>query len=107
MFLFINPENGWGMISSKTLITFYQTIQCYTPEIRVMQVDIIFSSLLLLPVSCYFQPRVTFSLMLLPQISVHIFFSATCHKYSQTEPLVAIGVQYKDINRRNQNVVDW
>jgi len=48
MFLIINAENGCGMISSKTLVTFYQTIQCYTPEIRVMQVDIIFSSLVLL-----------------------------------------------------------
>jgi hypothetical protein len=88
MFSIINPENGWGMISSKTLVTFYQTIQYYAPEIRVMQVCIIFSSLVLLksivllpalchfqsysisglkvlPASCYFQSHVTPSIMLL------------------------------------------
>lgn len=76
IFLFINPENGWGILSSKTTVTFYQAIQYYTPEIRVMQVYIIFSSLvlkyrvtssfMLLSVSWYFQPQVTSSLVLLP-----------------------------------------
>ena len=48
IFFIINPLNGCGMISSETLVTFYQTMQCHTAEIRVMQVDIIFSNLMLL-----------------------------------------------------------
>jgi hypothetical protein len=69
-------------------------------------------SVVLLPVSCYFQshyfqPRVTVSLMLLPQISVETFFLAPYHKCLQNPPFAAIGVPYKVINRQNQNIVDW